>query len=151
MQTIINENQQLNNIISRLAWLQVRRLAKTLAPENITVPQYQTLLAIKQADNNPALPCTMGYLARQTKLTQPTITDITKRLTQKKLITTHQQPNDMRIVLASLTTSGIDCLNRITATNQQIVATDIKHLNIKDKEYLHTYLNLYLSILKKGA
>lgn len=151
MEHIINENQQLNNIISRLAWLQVRRLAKILSPENITVPQYQTLLAIKQADNNPAGPCTMGYLARQTKLTQPTITDITKRLTQKKLIITHQQPNDMRIVLARLTTSGIACLNRITATNQQIIAADIKHLNIKDKEYLHTYLNLYLSILKKGA
>lgn len=126
-----------------LVWLGQKQFAVELAPFNLTIPQFFTLLFV--AEN--ARGCTMSELAVQTRHSLATMTGIVDRLVKLSLVERGDNPKDRRIVLVSLTAAGRDRLSEVRAARHRQLAQAFERLSAKDRQDLVRLLREFSTAL----
>src|SRR5258708_650605 len=78
---VLSLRDQLYSVIEQVTWGGTRQFAAKLAPFNLTLQQYFTLVAINQAEG-----CTMSALAARTHHSFGTMTGIVDRLVRQEFV-----------------------------------------------------------------
>ena len=100
----------------------------------ITYTQYLVLLVLWESEN-----CSIKDIANTLKLDSPTITPIVQKLEKMNLVIRQRSDLDERIVMVSLTKSGIDLEVQVASIQNKVACKT--HLKTKDFNELKETLN----------
>ena len=117
------------------------RLSNELSQGNITIPQYNALLVLKESGST-----TMSFLAKCLGVTMAAITPLIDKLSRLKLVQRERSRLDRRVVQARLTGEG----SRIVAHIQkEIYNVVVKLLEKLDPEEVKTLVRIYQKIYRE--
>lgn len=88
---------------------------------------------------------TMTQLASDMGLPSSTITNIRQRLTRRRLIEFHRDPNDQRVILITLTSDGKMLANKVLETMNRVIQKVKEALT---SEELEQFILLLLKVAK---
>jgi len=100
----------------------------------ITYTQYLVLLVLWELEN-----CSIKDIAKTLKLDSPTITPIVQKLEKMNLVKRQRSDKDERMVLVSLTKTGIDLEDQVADIQNKVACKT--HLKTKDFNELKETLN----------
>jgi DNA-binding MarR family transcriptional regulator len=100
----------------------------------ITYTQYLVLLVLWESKN-----CSIKEIAKVLKLDSPTITPIVQKLEKMDLVKRVRSDKDERVVLVSLTKTGIDLEGQVADIQNKVACKT--HLKTKDFNELKETLN----------
>ena len=100
----------------------------------ITYTQYLVLLVLWESKN-----CSIKEIAKVLKLDSPTITPIVQKLEKMDLVKRVRSDKDERVVLVSLTKTGIDLEDQVADIQNKVACKT--HLKTKDFNELKETLN----------
>ena len=100
----------------------------------ITYTQYLVLLVLWESES-----CSIKDIAKTLKLDSPTITPIVQKLEKMNLVKRQRSDLDERIVMVSLTKSGIDLEVQVASIQNKVACKT--HLKTKDFNELKETLN----------
>ena len=100
----------------------------------ITYTQYLVLLVLWEVES-----CSIKNIAKTLKLDSPTITPIVQKLEKMNLVKRQRSDLDERIVMVSLTKSGIDLEVQVASIQNKVACKT--HLKTKDFNELKETLN----------
>jgi len=100
----------------------------------ITYTQYLVLLVLWESKN-----CSIKEIAKVLKLDSPTITPIVQKLEKMDLVKRVRSDKDERVVLVSLTKTGIDLESQVADIQNKVACKT--HLKTKDFNELKETLN----------
>jgi DNA-binding MarR family transcriptional regulator len=86
----------------------IQNYTPLLKPLDLTYPQYLVMLVMWQGLESGQVGLAVSQLTEKLKLDTGTVTPLLKRMEAKDLLTRKRSEQDERIVLVSLTSSGID-------------------------------------------
>ena len=129
------------HVITRLMLVIRMRLKRQLGQFGLTLPQFFVLRSI--SSRGPE--CAMRELAQATHQFSATVTGIVDRLVRDGLAERHRDKDDRRLVLVSLTASGHELLDRVTAANRTMFADWLSRVG-HDKA--RQFLDLLAQLLK---
>ena len=139
-ETAIND---LESALFDLVWLGQKQFAVELAPFNLTIPQFFTLLFVASREEG----ATMSELAVQTRHSLATMTGIVDRLVKLKLVERADHPRDRRIVLVKLTDEGHQRVTEVRAARRQQLAQAFESLPDQDRPELVRLLRAFAAAL----
>ena len=102
----------------------------------ITYTQYLVLLVLWESKN-----CSIKEIAKVLKLDSPTITPIVQKLEKMDLVKRVRSDKDERVVLVSLTKTGIDLEDQVADIQNKVACKT--HLKTKDFNELKETLNQF--------
>ena len=108
----------------------------------ITYTQYLVLLVLWDLEN-----CSIKNIATALKLDSPTITPIVQKLEKLNLVTRKRSKEDERIVVVSLTQSGLDLEGQVADIQSKVGCKT--HLKNKDFNELKESLNQLAETMTK--
>ena len=108
----------------------------------ITYTQYLVLLVLWDLEN-----CSIKNIATALKLDSPTITPIVQKLEKLNLVTRKRSKEDERIVVVSLTQSGLDLEGQVADIQSKVACKT--HLKNKDFNELKDTLNKLAETMAK--
>ena len=108
----------------------------------ITYTQYLVLLVLWELEN-----CSIKKIATVLKLDSPTITPIVQKLEKLNLVTRKRSKEDERIVVVSLTQSGLDLEGQVADIQSKVACKT--HLKNKDFNELKESLNQLAETMTK--
>tara|TARA_B110000238_G_C15867083_1_gene327712 strand:+ start:133 stop:597 length:465 start_codon:yes stop_codon:yes gene_type:complete len=108
----------------------------------ITYTQYLVLLVLWELEN-----CSIKNIATALKLDSPTITPIVQKLEKLNLVTRKRSKEDERIVVVSLTQSGLDLEGQVADIQSKVACKT--HLKNKDFNELKESLNQLAETMTK--
>ena len=108
----------------------------------ITYTQYLVLLVLWDLEN-----CSIKNIATALKLDSPTITPIVQKLEKLNLVTRKRSKEDERIVVVSLTQSGLDLEGQVADIQSKVACKT--HLKNKDFNELKESLNQLAETMTK--
>jgi len=108
----------------------------------ITYTQYLVLLVLWDLEN-----CSIKNIATALKLDSPTITPIVQKLEKLNLVTRKRSKEDERIVVVSLTQSGLDLEGQVADIQSKVACKT--HLKNKDFNDLKESLNQLAETMTK--
>lgn len=121
--------------IERLLWnlsgILQRRERDLLAAHQITPPQYEALLALKDSDG-----LTMGELCRRLHLACSTATDLTDRMERGGLVERVRDAADRRVVRVRLLPKGASVIEQVRTARHLHLAGEMAALDAEAKEGL---------------
>lgn len=134
----------LGNFLMKMAWHEYRRFSRELSAHQLTLPQFQTLLVIRE--NNPK--CTMGHLACETRQVSATMTGIVDRLVDQGLVERWRQSDDRRKVVVRLTESGQAKVDSVLSARRSQMAGILDQLDEPTRHSLALSLKQYVQVLE---
>ena len=108
----------------------------------ITYTQYLVLLVLWDLEN-----CSIKNIATALKLDSPTITPIVQKLEKLNLVTRQRSKEDERVVVVSLTQSGLDLEGQVADIQSKVACKT--HLKNKDFNELKESLNQLAETMTK--
>ena len=108
----------------------------------ITYTQYLVLLVLWELEN-----CSIKNIATALKLDSPTITPIVQKLEKLNLVTRQRSKEDERVVVVSLTQSGLDLEGQVADIQSKVACKT--HLKNKDFNELKESLNQLAETMTK--
>ena len=108
----------------------------------ITYTQYLVLLVLWDLEN-----CSIKNIATALKLDSPTITPIVQKLEKLNLVTRQRSNEDERVVVVSLTQSGLDLEGQVADIQSKVACKT--HLKNKDFNELKESLNQLAETMTK--
>jgi len=108
----------------------------------ITYTQYLVLLVLWDLEN-----CSIKNIATALKLDSPTITPIVQKLEKLNLVTRKRSNEDERVVVVSLTQSGLDLEGQVADIQSKVACKT--HLKNKDFNELKESLNQLAETMTK--
>ena len=108
----------------------------------ITYTQYLVLLVLWELEN-----CSIKNIATALKLDSPTITPIVQKLEKLNLVTRKRSNEDERVVVVSLTQSGLDLEGQVADIQSKVACKT--HLKNKDFNELKESLNQLAETMTK--
>jgi DNA-binding MarR family transcriptional regulator len=108
----------------------------------ITYTQYLVLLVLWDLEN-----CSIKNIATALKLDSPTITPIVQKLEKLNLVTRKRSNEDERVVVVSLTQSGLDLEGQVADIQTKVACKT--HLKNKDFNELKESLNQLAETMTK--
>ena len=108
----------------------------------ITYTQYLVLLVLWELEN-----CSIKKIATVLKLDSPTITPIVQKLEKLNLVTRQRSNEDERVVVVSLTQSGLDLEGQVADIQTKVACKT--HLKNKDFNDLKESLNQLAETMTK--
>jgi len=130
----------IEQLVSRVGWLEQRRFARDLAGFGLTPPQFFVLRSIAQHGEH----ATMGTLAYDTLQHCATMTGIVDRLLKMGLVQRRRAEKDRRQVLVELTSAGRDLLDKVRGCRDSHLLATLTQLSSPDGKELMRLLRLYL-------
>jgi MarR family transcriptional regulator, organic hydroperoxide resistance regulator len=107
------------------------QLAKALEPLEITLAQYDVLIALSAGDG-----ISQQTLAARLVISKANLSSILNRLEERKLIERINDHNDARAKLVHLSTSGQSLIKRALATTRKLIAATFGQLSQEDLDEL---------------
>lgn len=104
-------------------------------PENLTATQFAAIAKIREIG-----PCSQNRLGRLTAMDAATIKGVVDRLTLRGLTLAQPDPDDGRMLLISLTTTGQELAGRAVASAAAITRLTLATLNPAEQATLLTLL-----------
>ena len=130
----------IEQLVSRVGWLEQRRFAQDLAGFDLTPPQFFVLRSIAQHGEHS----TMSSLAYDTLQHCATMTGIVDRLVRTGLVLRRRAEKDRRQVLVELTFTGRDLLDAVRGCRESRLLATLAFLSPQDAHELLRLLRLYL-------
>ena len=134
----------LEHALLRLAWLEQKRLAQTLAAHGLTVPQYLVLASVWQREDG----CPMGELAGEMLQSSATMTGIVDRLVRLRLVQREPGSTDRRVVVIGLTESGKGLMSLVERDKRARLEHILARLPVGDR---YTFLQLIEAYLEASS
>jgi len=110
-------------------------LIERIGPYDLTAPQFATLARLYERG---AL--SQNLLGRLVAMEPANIRDVVLRLKKRRLIMTRRDPSDGRLILVSLTLTGLSLLEKLLPIEIQCTARTLAALNANEKRLLYDLL-----------
>jgi DNA-binding MarR family transcriptional regulator len=133
---------ELQEMFLHLMWQEKRRFAQELVDFQLTVPQFITLMAIKNIEAD----CTMGRLAEATNQVSATVTGIVSRLVDHGWVKRGRLSGDRRAVVVRLTPKGYDVLDGVQQLKRARVQSMLAQFSLEEREQILAMLRRYVSL-----
>ncbi len=135
--------ERLTRGLTRLMWVDSKRLAQILAGYDLTIPQFYTLAAISRHGQS----CRMGDLAHQLFQSSATMTGIVTRLEADGLVERVMDPDDRRAVQVRVTERAKKMLDEVLAARRERMAQTLDRLSADDRREFLRLIEVYLDAL----
>jgi DNA-binding MarR family transcriptional regulator len=110
-------------------------LIERIGPYHLTVAQFATLARLYERGV-----LSQNLLGRLVAMEPANIRDVVLRLKKRRLIMTRRDPRDGRLILVSLTPTGLSLLERLLPIEIQCTAKTLAALNAGEKRLLYDLL-----------
>src|SRR5579883_2772265 len=135
--------ERLTRGLTRLMWVDSKRLAQILAVYDLTIPQFYTLAAISRHGQS----CRMGDLAHQLFQSSATMTGIVTRLEADGLVERVMDPDDRRAVQVRVTERAKKMLDEVLAAQHESVSHTLDRMSASDRQEFLRLLDVYFDAL----
>lgn len=108
----------------------------------LSLAQYQTLMALKQKS------LTVGELALQFKITQPSVSKTVAALIEKSFVIKILESSDRRRAQIKITPLGLNMIARMEAQSRVSEQNSLSHLNVDQMQNLQRALQVIQGVLK---
>lgn len=120
-------------LLQHLAGMQIRELAAVLKPFEITPEQYHILRVL---GSTPEDGLTCSALAERSPSGDPDVTRLLDRLEKRGWVTRNREAADRRVVVARITATGSQLLDRLAAAVATLHQQQFKDLGPDEQEAL---------------
>jgi MarR family transcriptional regulator, lower aerobic nicotinate degradation pathway regulator len=110
-------------------------LVERIGQYDLTAPQFATLARLHERGI-----LSQNLLGRLVAMEPANIRDVVLRLKKRRLVMTQRDPDDGRLILVSLTPSGISLVNELLPIEIECTAKTLAGLNANEKRLLYDLL-----------
>jgi DNA-binding MarR family transcriptional regulator len=110
-------------------------LVERIGPHDLTAPQFAALARLYERG-----PLSQNLLGRLVAMEPANIRDVVLRLKKRRLVMTRRDPGDARLILVSLTPSGMSLVRELLPIEIECTATTLATLNAHEKKLLYELL-----------
>jgi DNA-binding MarR family transcriptional regulator len=110
-------------------------LVERIGQYDLTAPQFATLARLHERGT-----LSQNLLGRLVAMEPANIRDVVLRLKKRRLVMTQRDPDDGRLILVSLTPSGISLVNELLPIEIECTAKTLAGLNANEKRLLYDLL-----------
>src|ERR1700681_2562224 len=107
-------------------------LIDRIGPHDLTAPQFATLARLYERG-----PLSQNLLGRLVAMEPANIRDVVLRLKRRRLVTTRRDPDDGRLILVSLTASGLSLVGKLLPIEIECTSRTLAALNASEKRLLY--------------
>jgi DNA-binding MarR family transcriptional regulator len=123
----------------------IRSELRSQAIEELTVPQFRTLMYIRRYPNASLL-----HVAKHLGLTPPTVSKMIQKLVDQRMIK-RNTASDRRQVRLSLSAKGISALSKAREGTRKQLAENLKTLSEEELETISTTLEILERVFSKNG
>jgi MarR family transcriptional regulator, lower aerobic nicotinate degradation pathway regulator len=110
-------------------------LIDRIGPYDLTAPQFATLARLYERGT-----LSQNLLGRLVAMEPANIRDVVLRLKKRRLVMTRRDPDDGRLILVSLTPSGMSLIRELLPIEIECTAKTLAGLNANEKRLLYELL-----------
>ena len=110
-------------------------LVERIGPHDLTAPQFATLARLYERGS-----LSQNLLGRLVAMEPANIRDVVLRLKKRRLVMTRRDPDDGRLIVASLTPSGMSLVRELLPIEIECTARTLAKLNADEKRLLYELL-----------
>jgi DNA-binding MarR family transcriptional regulator len=110
-------------------------LTERIGPYDLTPPQFATLARLYERGT-----LSQNLLGRLVAMEPANIRDVVLRLKKRRLVMTRRDPDDGRLILVSLTPSGLSVVQELLPIEIECTAKTLAALNANEKKLLYELL-----------
>jgi DNA-binding MarR family transcriptional regulator len=110
-------------------------LIDRIGPYDLTAPQFATLARLYERGT-----LSQNLLGRLVAMEPANIRDVVLRLKRRRLVMTRRDPDDGRLILASLTPSGMSLVEELLPIEIECTARTLAKFNANEKTLLYDLL-----------
>src|SRR5216684_2602459 len=110
-------------------------LVDRIGPHDLTAPQFATLARLYERGT-----LSQNLLGRLVAMEPANIRDVVLRLKKRRLIMTRRNPGDGRLILVSLTPSGMSLVEELLPIEIECTAKTLAALNASERRLLYELL-----------
>jgi MarR family transcriptional regulator, lower aerobic nicotinate degradation pathway regulator len=110
-------------------------LIDRIGPYDLTAPQFATLARLYERGT-----LSQNLLGRLVAMEPANIRDVVLRLKKRRLVMTRRDPDDGRLILVSLTPSGMSLIKELLPIEIECTAKTLAGLNANEKRLLYELL-----------
>jgi MarR family transcriptional regulator, lower aerobic nicotinate degradation pathway regulator len=110
-------------------------LIDRIGPYDLTAPQFATLARLYERGT-----LSQNLLGRLVAMEPANIRDVVLRLKKRRLVMTRRDPDDGRLILVSLTLSGMSLIKELLPIEIECTAKTLAGLNANEKRLLYELL-----------
>ncbi len=122
---------KIERLLRHVAMIIRRRGRDILADFNITNPQFNALLALRENDG-----ITMGELCDKLFLAYSTATDLIDRMEKNGLLERKRDSQDRRVIRLAITNKGKVAISEVVAARRRYVASILERLSVEQRSHL---------------
>ena len=111
-------------------------LIDRIGPYDLTAPQFATLARLYERGT-----LSQNLLGRLVAMEPANIRDVVLRLKKRRLVMTRRDPDDGRLILVSLTSSGMSLVEELLPIEIECTAKTLATLNANEKRLLYELLS----------
>jgi MarR family transcriptional regulator, lower aerobic nicotinate degradation pathway regulator len=110
-------------------------LIERIGPYDLTAPQFATLARLHERGM-----LSQNLLGRLVAMEPANIRDVVQRLKKRRLVSTRRDPDDARLILVSLTSSGASLVQHLLPIEMECTARTLAALNASERGLLYELL-----------
>jgi MarR family transcriptional regulator, lower aerobic nicotinate degradation pathway regulator len=110
-------------------------LIERIGPYDLTAPQFATLARLYERGT-----LSQNLLGRLVAMEPANIRDVVLRLKKRRFIMTRRDPADARLILVSLTASGLSLVEKLLPIEIECTARTLASLNANERRLLYDLL-----------
>ena len=110
-------------------------LIDRIGPHDLTAPQFATLARLYERG-----PLSQNLLGRLVAMEPANIRDVVLRLKKRRLVATRRDPGDGRLIVVSLTASGLSLVEQLLPIEIECTAKTLAKLDANEKRILYDLL-----------
>jgi DNA-binding MarR family transcriptional regulator len=110
-------------------------LIERIGPYDLTAPQFATLARLYERGT-----LSQNLLGRLVAMEPANIRDVVLRLKKRRFIVTRRDPTDARLILVSLTASGLSLVEKLLPIEIECTARTLASLNADERRLLYDLL-----------
>jgi MarR family transcriptional regulator, lower aerobic nicotinate degradation pathway regulator len=110
-------------------------LIDRIGPYDLTAPQFATLARLYERG-----PLSQNLLGRLVAMEPANIRDVVLRLKKRRLVTTRRDPDDGRLIVVGLTTSGLSLVEQLLPIEIECTTKTLAGFNASEKKILYDLL-----------
>ncbi len=135
---------KVERLLRHVAFIIKRRGRDILADFNITNPQFNALLVLKE---NKGL--AMGDLCNELLLACSTATDLVDRMEKNDFLERRRDTQDRRVIRLYITEKGRTVISEVVAARRRYVSSILERLSVEERDQLATAMERLHSLMFK--
>jgi DNA-binding MarR family transcriptional regulator len=141
-ETMAESVTRIERLLRHVAFIIRRRGRDILSDFNITNPQFNALLALREKED-----ITMGELCDKLLLACSTATDLVDRMEKNGFLVRKRDPQDRRVIRLSITDKGKVVISEVLAARRRYVASILENLSAEERVQLGESLERLHSLM----